>query len=103
MFGVAEEIKRLKAESAPATPREGEEGAGDKKKKKKKKTPKPIAAGSQDPKELDPDMEELALAQEEMLGRKINRLTLSRFRDKERHAYEHLMSAQMRDVIESMW
>ncbi len=48
-------------------------------------------------------MEELEAAQEEMLGRKINKLNLKRFTDKERHAYNNLMSDQMRDVIESMW
>lgn len=31
-------------------------------------------SGSQDPQTLDPDMEELEAAQEEMLGRKINKL-----------------------------
>lgn len=86
-----EEKKRIKAESAPPTPREGDAEAEAKKeaaKKKKKKKERIVAqgleravvfffcssdrrrrfAGSQDPKTLDPDMEELEAAQEEMLG-----------------------------------
>lgn len=36
-------------------------------------------------------------------GRKINKLNLKRFTEKEKHAYNNLMSEQMRDVMESMW
>jgi hypothetical protein len=48
-------------------------------------------------------MEQLEAAQEEMLGRKINKLNFKRFSTKEKHSYDNLMSDQMRDVIESMW
>jgi hypothetical protein len=97
-----EEKKRIKSESAPPTP---VLDAHEKPKKKagKKKKEVVVAQGSQDPHSLDPDMEELEAAQEEMLGRKINKLNLKRFTDKERHAYNNMMSEQMRDVIESMW
>ena len=93
-----EEKKRLQSASAPV-----EQPAQPAKEKKKKKKERVVAQGSQDRHALEPDMEELVAAQEEMLGRKINKLDLGRFSAKERHAYDNMMSEQMRDVIESMW
>lgn len=48
-------------------------------------------------------MEALERAQEEMLGRRINRLNQKKWTPKELSGWETMLTAEQKDVLESMW
>lgn len=57
-------------------------------------------SSNQDTSTLEPDMCVIEAAQEESLGRSINRLNLKRFTEKERCGYNVLLTDEVKDVLE---